>query len=424
MKMQEMMPRSAKIDSTAAGKHKHIYTVSEITRDIKIILENSFAEVWLEGEVSNFKAAASGHFYFTLKDETALIQAVMFIRANKGLKFKLEDGQKVICFGKIDVYAPRGQYQFIIDKIEPKGIGAQQLAFEQLKNRLFKEGLFDPKHKKELPLVPFSAGIVTSGQGAAVRDITEILKKGAPCVDVIIRSVRVQGEFAAGEIARAVEEMNEYGSVDVIIISRGGGSIEDLWSFNEEVVVRAIYNSRIPTISAVGHQINITLSDMVADVFVETPSAAAKIIVDKKNALLAEIDNYKYQMSSAITEVVHGLKNKLVALRHMLKSPLDRLLEKEQLLDELSSGLNVNIKHILEIIREKYRTLIARLGALSPLAVLSRGYSLSMLLPQEVIIKDISLLKEGDLVKTVLGKGAFISSLKEVIKDGQGKTGI
>jgi len=282
------------------GKPEHIYSVSEITRDIKIILENSFGEVWLEGEVSNFKAAASGHFYFTLKDEAALIQAVMFIRANKSVKFKPEDGQKVICFGKIDVYGPRGQYQLIIEKMEPKGIGAQQLAFQQLKDKLFKEGLFDPKHKKELPLMPFSLGIVTSGKGAAVRDILEILKKGAPCADVVIRSVRVQGEPAAKEIAQAVEEMNEYGRVDAIIISRGGGSIEDLWSFNEEAVARAIYNSRIPTISAVGHQINITLSDMVADVFVETPSAAAKIIVDKKNALLAEIDNYKYQMSSSI----------------------------------------------------------------------------------------------------------------------------
>jgi len=303
-------------------------------------------------------------------------------------------------------------------------VGAQQLAFKQLKDKLFKEGLFDPTHKKSLPFMPFCVGIVTSGSSAAVRDILQILKKGAPCVDVLIRSVRVQGELAAKEIAQAVLDMNEYNRVDAIIISRGGGSIEDLWSFNEEIVARAIYNSRIPTISAVGHQINITLSDMTADVFVETPSAAAKIIVDKKNMILAEIENAKYELSAGVSEIIHGLKNELVALRHMLKSPLDRLLEKQQMLDELSSQLSLNTRHTLEIIRERCNALIARLGSLSPLAVLSRGYSLSMLMPQEAIVRDASLLKEGDLVKTVLEKGAFVGLVKEVIKDGQRKTSI
>jgi exodeoxyribonuclease VII large subunit len=396
---------------------QHIYTVSEITQDIKLILENTFGEIWVEGEVSNFKVATSGHFYFSLKDESAVIAAVMFIRANKDLKFKITDGLKVICFGKIDVYGPRGQYQIIIERIEPKGIGAQQLAFQQLKDKLFKEGLFAPSHKRELPLMPFSVGIVTSSAGAAIRDILQILKKGASCVDVVVRSVRVQGDSAAGEIASAVEELNQFKKVDVVIVSRGGGSVEDLWAFNEEKVARSIYNSAIPVISAVGHQINITLSDLVADVFVETPSAAAKIIVDKRNALLAQLDGIRQEMGFSISETINRLNNTLVALRHMLKSPQDRLQEKQQLLDELNVALRHNMRHYLNITREKASSLIDRLEVLSPLAVLSRGYSLSMLMPQGAIIKDAKDLNRGDKVKTILSKGAFIGSVEEVIKD-------
>lgn len=396
---------------------RRIFTVSEITQDIKIILENTFAEVWVEGEISNFKAANSGHFYFTLKDNSAVIAAAMFAWANKNLKFKLEDGIKVICFGKIDVYSPRGQYQLIVQQIEPKGIGSQQLALEQLKEKLFKEGLFDPKHKKLLPRMVFRAGIVTSSKGAAVRDILQILKRGAGCVDVLLRSVRVQGEFAAGEIAEGIAELNEYGKSDVIIVSRGGGSIEDLWPFNEEIVARAIYNSRIPVISAVGHQINLTISDLVSDLFVETPSAAAKIIVEKKNSLLAELDGLKHTIKFSISETVSRLNNTLTGLRHMLKSPLDRLLEKQQLLDEISGNLHNNIRYRLEVRQEKFRTLLEKLNALSPLAILGRGYSLSMIMPEEVIVKDTSQLKEGLLIKTILAKGAFISKVEEVNED-------
>ncbi|MBI4706806.1 MAG: exodeoxyribonuclease VII large subunit [Candidatus Omnitrophica bacterium] len=397
---------------------KNIYTVSEITRDIKLILENTFGQVWVEGEISNFRPASSGHFYLTLKDEQAIISAAMFRGANRDLKFGLEDGLKVICFGKIDVYAPRGQYQLIIERIEPKGIGAQQLAFEQLKNKLAKEGMFDPNHKKELPLMPFCAGIVTSSAGAAVRDILQILKKGAPGVDVLIRSVRVQGETSAKEIALGIQELNEFGKADVIIVSRGGGSTEDLWSFNEEVVVRAIYNSKIPVISAVGHQINQTLSDLVADYFVETPSAAAKIIVDKKNSLLSEIDSLRHELGFAVSEILNRLSHNFVALRHMLKSPMDRLLEKGQFLDELNSSLTNNMRHCLNMTQLTVGSLIKRLDTLSPLSVLSRGYSLSTFVSTGEIVDSSEKLKPGDIVKTVLNKGAFISSVQEVIKNG------
>jgi len=396
---------------------RHIYTVSEITQKIKGLFEDKIGEVWLEGEISNFKSASSGHFYFSLKDEGAIILAAMFAYANKGLRFKLEDGQKVICFGKVDVYGPRGQYQIIVERIEPKGVGAQQLAFEQLKKRLEKEGIFDPAHKKPLPLMPFSVGIVTSSKGAAVRDILQILKKGAPCVDVLIRSVRVQGEHAAGEIAAAVEELNSFGKIDLIIVSRGGGSAEDLWSFNEEIVARAIYNSSLPVISAVGHQINTTLADLVADIFVETPSAAAKIIIDKKNALLSDLSGLRHELDFSINDAMGDLKNRLVALTHMLKSPADRLLEKQQLLDELFSGLNYNMRHSLELAKERSSSLIQRLGTLSPLSILSRGYSLSMLISEGSILKDAGQIKPGDRLKTILHKGAFTSLVQEVFTD-------
>lgn len=399
-----------------------VYTVSEITRDIKVILENAFAEVWVEGEISNFKSAASGHFYFTLKDQTAVIAAAMFTWANRELKFKPEDGLKVICFGKVDVYGPRGQYQLIVQRIEPKGVGAQQLAFEQLKEKLSKEGMFDPGHKKPLPLMPFRVGIVTSSKGAAIRDILQILKKGAGCVDVVLRSVRVQGESAAKEISAGIGELNEYGKVDAIIVSRGGGSAEDLRSFNEESVARAIYNSAIPVISAVGHQINITISDLVSDVFVETPSAAAKIIVDKKNNLLAELDGAEHKIKFSVSETLNRLNNTLIALRYMLKSPLDRLSEKQQLLDEIKSGLNNNIRHMLEVAKGKFAALLEKLDALSPLAILSRGYSLSMIMPEGAIIKDTVKLKKGMSVKTILSKGAFVSRVEEVIQNEQRKT--
>lgn len=397
--------------------NKHIYTVSEITQVIKGLLELNVGEVWIEGEVSNFKAASSGHFYFSLKDQGALILAAMFAYANKGLKFKLEDGLKVICFGKIDVYGPRGQYQIIVERIEPKGIGSQQLAFEQLKKKLEQEGLFDPGHKKTLPLMPFSVGVVTSAKGAAVRDILQILKKGASFVDVLIRPVRVQGELAAAEIAAAVEELNYFGKSDLIIVSRGGGSTEDLWAFNEEIVARAIYNSALPVISAVGHQINTTIADLVADVFVETPTAAAKIIVDKKNSLIAEIAGAKHEIDFSAMDLISGLKNRLIGLTHMLKSPADRLQEKQQFLDELFSGLNYNMRHALELAGERSHSLIERLGTLSPLSTLSRGYSLSMLMPQGEIIKEAGQIKPGDRLKTVLHKGSFTSLVQEVLKD-------
>ena len=405
-------------------KDKHIYTVSQITQEIEVVFENTFGlGIWVEGEVSNFKVAASGHFYFSLKDEKAVLGAAMFAKANRQLKFKIEDGIKVICFGRIDVYGPRGQYQLIVDRIEPKGIGARQLAFEQLKDRLLKEGFFDPAHKKELPLMPFRVGIVTSGIGAAIRDILGILRKGAVSVDVVLRPVRVQGEGASLEIARGIEELNEFGKLDVIIVSRGGGSTEDLWAFNEEPCARAVYNSKVPVISAVGHQINTSLCDLVADIFVETPTAAAKIIVDRKNELLSQINELRHAMGFSILDKINSFKNEVTRFRHSLKSPLDRLREKEQLLDELAAALNNNIQQIINITSERLKSFIERLDALSPLKILARGYSLSISQDDGSIIRDAFKITPGQRVKTILGKGAFLSTVNEIIKKELGDEG-
>jgi len=392
---------------------RHIYTVAEITRDIKSILKNTFSEVWVEGEVTGFTAASSGHFYFSLKDEQAIIPAAMFSRANKTLPFKLENGLKVLCLGNVDVYSPRGQYQLIVERVEPQGIGARQLAFDQLKKKLLAEGLFDPARKRAMPFMPFRVGIVTSAAGAAVRDILQILKKGAPCVSAVIRPVRVQGEYAAREIAEGIGDFNRYGEVDLIIVSRGGGSTEDLWAFNEEVVARAVAGSRLPVISAVGHQINSTLSDCAADVFVETPSAAAKLIVDKRNKLLSDTHLLLQSLAHAMMRIISGLNADLVAFRHMLKSPLDRLQEKAQLLDEFRSSLSNAVAQYLSITAERLRSLSHRLEALSPLAVLSRGYSLSVTHPGGDVIKDVTSLRKGDRIKTVVEKGSFISAVEE-----------
>lgn len=398
-----------------ANGGRTVYSVSGLTRDIKLILENTFGAVWVEGEISNYKAASSGHFYFSLKDAHAVLSCVMFSRANRDVKFKIEDGLKVICFGAANVYEPRGQYQLIVEKIEPRGVGARQLAFEQLKKKLLQEGLFDPARKRQLPAMPFRIGIVTSTAGAAVRDILQIMKRGAPCVDIVIRPVRVQGDAAAGEIAAGIADLNRFGGrVDAIIISRGGGSIEDLWPFNEEVVARAVAGSRIPTISAVGHQINTTLSDFAADAFVETPSAAAKLIVDRKQDFLSRIDSLRHESEYLLNDKIHLLRQRVVALRHMLKSPLDRLLERSQILDELTADMRRGLLRQIELFRERFGSLAGRLQALNPLAVLSRGYSLTMRFPQEEVIKDTTGIKPGETIKTTLAKGSLISRVEEV----------
>jgi exodeoxyribonuclease VII large subunit len=285
-----------------------ILTVSELTYEIKkhIELEPRFQDVWLQGEISNYKVHTSGHVYFTLKDENASIKAALWkSRADIYLKnFRFKDGDKVLVHGKVEVYEPSGEYKIIVDFIEPLGIGELQMKFEMLKQKLAAEGLFDRKYKKPIPEYPSRIGIVTSPTGAAIRDMINIISRRFPAVEIILYPVRVQGEGAAEEIAQAIYDFNRYGGVDVIIVGRGGGSVEDLWAFNEEIVARAIFASRIPIISAVGHEIDYSISDFVADLRAPTPSAAAELVVKNRDDVLENVRNIWFTIHQLVMDKI------------------------------------------------------------------------------------------------------------------------
>ena len=370
-------------------KGRYIYTVSQLTSSIKIVLEDSFRNIWIEGEISNFKAAA-GHFYFTLKDDKSELKCVFFKSSNEKIKFEIKDGMQVLCCGKISIYEQRGVYQLYVARMEPKGAGELQLAFEQLKEKLFKEGLFDEAHKKPIPLLPERIGIVTSITGAAIRDILHVLNKRFSNVEVIINPVKVQGDGAKEEIASAIEEFNRLGNVDVMIVGRGGGSLEGLWAFNEEIVARAIYNSKIPVISAVGHEIDWTISDFAADMRAPTPSVAAEIVIAKKSELADRLDE--------IEKKITGF-------------PIGIVKEYEQRLDEIEVGVALRFRHYIELKEENFKLLSEKLGILSPIGILDRGYSISFKLPDRKIIKNSRDIKDGDLIETRVSKGSFISKV-------------
>ena len=372
---------------------KYVYKVSELTSHIKIILEGSFPRIWVEGEISNFKSPMSGHFYFTLKDKRSELRCVFFKGNNEKIRFDIKDGMQVISYGRISVYEKQGLYQLYVSRVEPKGIGALQLAFEQLKERLFKEGLFDESRKKPIPVVPDRIGIITSPTGAAIRDMLHVLKKRFTNVKILISPVKVQGDSAREEIASAISDFNKLDNVDVIIVGRGGGSLEDLWPFNEEIVARAIYNSKIPIISAVGHEIDWTISDFVADLRAPTPSVAAECVIAKKGEL---------------TETLESLEKRLKAY------PLEIMREYEQRLDDIEGGLGLRFRHYIELKEGNFKLLFEKIKILSPLNILDRGYSVTFKLPGKGIVKDASYLKEGDVVETRLSKGRFKSKIEAI----------
>lgn len=402
-----------RIENQGLKQERRIYSVSELTEDIKVLLENTFPEVWVEGEISNFSQSQSGHIYFSLKDPKSTLRCVFFRGVNQGLKFSLKDGLQCLAWGRINVYAPSGQYQLNIQRLEPKGAGALQLAFEQLKERLAQEGLFEPGHKKPLPLLPLRVGVVTSPTGAAIRDILNILKRRAPFVKIILNPVKVQGEGAAEEIAQAIEEFNRYKEVDVLIVGRGGGSLEDLWAFNEEVTARAIYKSKIPVISAVGHEIDWTIADFTADLRAPTPSAAAELVVRQKDDLVNELGHLFSRMSSSIHNKIKTLNKELFRFQdaYVLKYPLNFIQLSLQRIDELNHRLNQRAGHILETAQHRFIHLTGKLEALSPLNVLSRGYSISFKLPEMKVVTDISQINAGDRIQTRLKEGSFISQV-------------
>ena len=376
-----------------ANDGKYIYKVGELTSQIKTILEDSFSKIWVEGEISNFSAPSSGHIYFTLKDDKSELKCAFFKGYNEKIKFEIKDGIHAVCFGKVSLFEKRGQYQLIVTRMEPKGIGALQLAFEQLKERLFKEGFFDESRKRIIPKLPDRIGIVTSPTGAAVRDMLHVIKKRFSNVEIVINPVKVQGEGAKEEIVTAIEEFNKLNNVDVIIVGRGGGSLEDLWAFNEEVVARAIYNSKLPVISAVGHEIDWTISDFVADLRAPTPSVAAEVVIAKKSELVERLDEIEKKLKTF---------------------PLDLVKEYEQRLDEIEKDLNLRFRHYIELKKEGFKRVCEKIEILSPLGILNRGYSISFKLPENRILKDVNVLKKNDLIETRLSKGSFKSRIEKV----------
>lgn len=364
---------------THADAKPKYWTVTELTHKIRGLIEPAFKEVWIQGEVSNLRPAASGHVYFSLKDNSSSISAAIFgwgAKRGGAARFELEDGLEVLCRGKLSVYPPRGSYQLVVDQIEPLGAGALQVAFEQLKAKLAAEGLFAPERKRELPAFPRRIAVITSPTGAVIQDILNVLGRRAPQIQVLVVPALVQGSDAPRHLIRAVEAVNRHQLGDVLILARGGGSMEDLWCFNDEALVRAIVASQIPTISAVGHETDFTISDFVADLRAPTPSAAAEIIshhwVDVRGSVLEA----RSRLVAAITRDLNTKKQLLSHIAARVISPKDRLREQAQRLDDLLLRLERAMRTRLERRRATVEQWMGKLGALSPLKVLERGYSI------------------------------------------------
>jgi len=398
---------------------QHVYSVAEITREIKVLLETTIPVVWVEGEISNLKFHTSGHLYFSMKDKDSQINCVMWRSRNAGLFFTPQDGMKVLALGKVSVYEKRGYYQFDVIKMQPAGIGELQLAFEQLKNKLQEEGLFDEEFKQPIPQYPESIGIVTSPTGAAIQDLVNILNRRFPGIEIILKPVKVQGEGAASEIATAIDEFNEYGKVDVLIVGRGGGSLEDLWAFNEEVVARAIFRSKIPVISAVGHEIDFSISDFVADLRAPTPSAAAELAVPDRTELLNRIRQYRktiFEISTSLIQYQRDRLKSLVGSYSFLKTP-DLVRQCQQRLDDLIHTMQLTLAHRFNLQSQKVTSLGHRLQALAPESVLKRGYSICYRAEDNKIVREASLLKIEDKIKVQFYKGKIAGSVEEIEND-------
>jgi len=439
-----------------------VLTVSELSAAIRNALETGFQNVWVEGEISNARLWSSGHLFFTLKDGTSQIKGVIFRSALRYLKFKPEDGLHVVARGKISVYDVKGEYQLICEHLEPQGFGPLQVAFDQLKKKLASEGLFDPGRKRPLPALPRRIGLVTSTDGAALRDMVRVLRRRYPNAHLVISPTRVQGEGAAGEVARALALVARVTHVDVIIVARGGGSLEDLWAFNEEVVARAIAASPVPVISGVGHETDITIADFVADLRAATPSAAAELVVRRKDEFFSAIDRLGERLDAAIGGRLRRLESRLhaleartayagfpgrvafrgrhiaelaAALRHAVGQSVGRRARRHQGLRR--SLEQFDPRHRLGAIRTRlvarnaqlaaaarrrittaqgrFGAATARLDGLSPLAVLGRGYAVMWNAQRTRIIRDASTVQVGDDVNVTLERGALEATVKRIL---------
>jgi exodeoxyribonuclease VII large subunit len=431
---------------------RDILTVTELNQEIKDLLEERFSEVWVEGEISNLRIPPSGHLYFTLKDDASQIRAVLFRMQARSLRFLPEDGLKVVCRGRVSLYEKRGDYQLILETMEPKGIGALQLAFIQLKERLEKEGLFRSERKKPLPMVPQRIGIITSPTGAVIRDMLHVLERRFENLHILLYPARVQGEGAWREIASGIEYFNHMKNVDVLIMGRGGGSLEDLWPFNEEGLARAIYRSKIPIISAVGHETDYTISDFVADLRAPTPSAAAELVVKDKReiknglhflghrlesqmaqtlqenrthlkhlhkilgtpekaleGLFLRIDELFGRLQRRVNWVLEGHRERSLHLNRGLyqRNPGPKVMHHRLMASETQKRMGQSVRYSIEMKRERMRGLFGKLDTLSPLSILQRGYSITRRLPALKILRDAEEVRRGDQVEVRLHRGAL-----------------
>lgn len=405
---------------TVDGGQSDIFSVSQITAEIKALLDGAFPAVWVEGEISNFTHHfASGHMYFTLKDEKAELRAAMFRGYNEHLKFPVENGMMVLANGDISVYEARGQYQLLVRRMEPAGVGTLYLAFEALKKKLECEGLFDESRKQSLPPYPFRIGIVTSGSGATIQDIRNVLSRRAPHLELILRPTLVQGNAAAEDIISAIGELEKIGDLDCIIVGRGGGSLEDLWAFNEEKVVRRIAAATVPIISAIGHETDLTLSDFSADLRAPTPSTAAELVSPALSDIRSGLDEVAWRLGE-------GLKNRVQSSWQQLDGQVSRygfqqprvLLERgTEYLNETAERLARNVRVILAMKNANHGSVSGRLSAVNPTAILERGYAIPYTLPDKRNLKSVRGVKKGDRFSLHLSDGKLESEVKKISKD-------
>jgi exodeoxyribonuclease VII large subunit len=409
---------SALPDSIDRNDSQPVLTVSALTLLVKEIIEGSFPAVWVSGEISNFSRPQSGHCYLTLKDDEAQVRAVIWRGTAATVRCDLHDGLEVICRGHLDVYAARGTYQLVIEEIQPKGLGALEQALRKLREKLAAEGIFDAERKRPLPAFPRRIAFVTSPTGAAIRDFLQVLRRRWRGADVLIVPVRVQGIGAAEEIARAIGIVNRLPQpIDVLVVGRGGGSLEDLWAFNEEPVVRAIRASRIPVVSAVGHEIDVTLADLVADLRALTPSEAAERVVPAVEAVLGGLSSLHKRLAASLRGRVGDARQRLEALagRRVLRKPFDRLHDLGRQLDQWETRANRVVRHRLAQARQQAAALAARLESLSPLGVLSRGYSLTTRLDDGRLIDSAAELTVGQQIKSRFARGEAISRVEQIV---------
>jgi exodeoxyribonuclease VII large subunit len=389
-------------------------TVSRLCSLMREVLEDNFAQVVVDGEISNFTAASSGHFYFCLKDENAQVRAVLFRAQARALGFRPENGMSVTAIGRISLYTQRGEVQFIAESLQPLGVGNLQIAFEQLKARLAAEGLFDTSRKRPLPAYPKTVGVVTSGSGAAIHDIVNVLRRRQAGIRILLRPVRVQGEGAAAEIAAAIADFNRHGEADVLIVGRGGGSLEDLWSFNEEGVARAIFASAIPVISAVGHEVDVTIADFVADLRAATPSAAAEIVAKGRLELESHLDHLILRLCGRMHDRLGLLRERVAGLERRLRSPQQMVAQWRERESDLERRLLRTMAHLRRERDGRLGALAGRLDALSPLRTLSRGYAIAFSETSGEAVREASTLNPGDRLRIRFSSGCARATVDEI----------